>query len=122
MARILVIDDEMLVRYALRELLEENGHVVEEAQDGEEGLGLIAGNEYDLVITDIIMPKKEGTETISEIKVRDPKLRILAISGGARIGATDPLGLARALGADGTLNKPFSDERFLEEVAALLAA
>lgn len=122
MAKILVIDDEMLVRYALRELLEDDGHSVEEAPDGEDGLRLISRNAYDLVVTDIIMPKKEGTETISEIKARYPKLRVLAISGEARVGATDPLGLARSLGADGVLNKPFSDERFLEEVAALLAA
>ena len=76
----------------------------------------------DLVITDIVMPTKEGIETIAEIREFKPDLPILAISGGGRIGAVDHFARAREVGASDTLRKPFSDVELLEKVATLLAA
>ncbi|MCG8508802.1 MAG: response regulator, partial [Rhodospirillales bacterium] len=67
-------------------------------------------------------PLKEGAETIAQIKSVYPRLSVLAISGGTRVGANDILENATALGADDTLKKPFSDEAFLEKVSMLLTA
>ena len=121
MARILIIDDENLVRFALRQVLEDAGYGVEEAEDGEKGLERVAAKGVDLVITDIVMPNKEGIQTITEIKAVRPEIPILAISGGGRIGKVDYLGGSREAGADDTLRKPFTDDVLLEKVSNLLA-
>lgn len=120
MARILIIDDENLVRFALRQVLEDAGYGVEEAEDGEKGLEHMAANGIDLVITDIVMPNKEGIQTITEIKATKPEIPVLAISGGGRIGKVDYLSSSREAGADDTLRKPFTDDVLLEKVATLL--
>lgn len=121
MARILVIDDEELIRFALREMLEGDGHEVEEAEDGNAGLACLANNGIDLVITDIVMPNKEGIQTISEIRKSKPELPILAISGGGRIGAVDYLARSREAGATEVLRKPFSDVDLREKLTSMLA-
>lgn len=121
MAKILVIDDEELIRFALREMLEGNGHDVEEAEDGTAGLARLHFNGIDLVITDVVMPNKEGIQTITEIRKSKPDLPILAISGGGRIGAVDQLERSREVGANDVLQKPFSDVDLLEKVASMLA-
>lgn len=120
MAKILIIDDEETVRFSLHEMLVEEGHVVDEASDGEEGLAKIDGSAFDLVITDLIMPRKEGIETIAEIRRRFSGLPILAISGGSRMRGLDPLAQAKAAGAAGILRKPFSCGELLEMVETLL--
>lgn len=120
MAKILIIDDEETVRFSLHEMLVEEGHVVEEAADGEEGLAKITDTAFDLVITDLIMPRKEGTETIAEIKARYPGLPVLAISGGSRMRGFDPLVQAKVAGAVAILRKPFSCGELLEMVDILL--
>jgi CheY-like chemotaxis protein len=120
MAKILIIDDEETVRFSLHEMLVEEGHVVEEAADGEEGLAKITDTAFDLVITDLIMPRKEGTETIAEIKARYPGLPVLAISGGSRMRGVDPLVQAKVSGAVAILRKPFSCSELLEMVDFLL--
>jgi CheY-like chemotaxis protein len=122
LAKILIIDDEDLVRFALRQVLEDVGYSVEEAEDGEKGLDRLANsNGVDLVITDIVMPNKEGVETIAEIKDAHPDLPVLAVSGGGRVGKVDYLGNSREAGASDTLRKPFTDAALLAKVAALLS-
>ena len=121
MARILLIDDEELVRFSLRQILEIDGHEVDEAVDGVEGLRHIRETTYDLVITDILMPGKEGVETIIEAKQDQPKLKIIAISGGGRFGNYDFLQLAQQFGADAILPKPFNRTRLSEMVNNVLA-
>lgn len=116
MARILVIDDEELARFTIREILETAGHDVTEARDGEEGIAFQAANPFDLIITDIIMPRKEGVETIIELKRDHPNLRIIAISGGGRTRNLDFLKLAEEYGADKVLPKPFSEDELLAAV------
>ncbi len=86
MPRILVIEDEIQVRRLTRQMLELEGFEVLEAGDGDTGLQMFAENSIDLVITDIIMPGKEGIETILELKQKRPDIKIIAISGGGRIG------------------------------------
>lgn len=121
MARILLIDDEELVRFSLRQILEIDGHEVDEAADGNEGLRCIESVPYDLVITDILMPGKEGVETIIEARQDRPNLKIIAISGGGRFGNYDFLQLAQQFGADAVLSKPFNRQRLSELVESVLA-
>ena len=92
MARILVIDDEPYILLMLKKMLEKDGHEVDMALNGMEGIKLFEKNRFDLLITDIIMPEKEGLEIIMELKKENPGLKIIAISGGGRL---QPEGLLR---------------------------
>lgn len=121
MARILVIDDEELVRYTLRAILESADHEVVEATNGNEGMASCKAHPAELVITDIIMPEKEGMETIIELRHAYPDVKIVAISGGGRIGSTDYLKMARKLGADEVMPKPFQMDEVLSMVRRVLA-
>ncbi len=107
--QVLVIDDEA-VRQTIALLLEDAGIEVVQAADGKEGLRAFQRARPDLIVTDIIMPEKEGIQTIIDIRKQDPKLPIIAISGGGRIGNTDFLQIAARLGASTTLPKPFDPE------------
>lgn len=120
MALVLVIDDDDLLRATIRRVLGHAGHAVVEAPDGEVGLKLHASHHPDMVISDIIMPTKEGIETIIELRRRDGGLPILAISGGGRIRKADYLEIARKLGATRVLEKPFVNAALLEAVEACL--
>lgn len=120
MASVLVVDDEPLIRETLRQILEHAGHEVTDVGNGKEALSALSGRTFDLVITDILMPEKEGIETIIEIKSQMPNLAIIAISGGDRAGAMDVLGIARRLGANQVLAKPFRGEQILNAVEAAL--
>lgn len=118
---ILVIDDEQLIRLQIRSALELEGFTVQEAANGIEGLARIAEATPDVVITDILMPDKEGIETILELRRTYPKIRIIAISGGGRTGNKDFLRTAKHLGADRTLAKPFGLAELLRLVREVLA-
>ncbi len=118
---ILVIDDEQLIRLQVRTALELEGFIVHEAANGNEGLTRIALSVPDVVITDILMPDKEGIETILELRRRYPSIRIIAISGGGRTGNKDFLRTAKYLGADRTLAKPFALAELLKLTREVLA-
>jgi len=120
MARILVVDDEELARFTLREILETAGHDVSEAGNGNEAVAQQKEQGFDLIITDIIMPEKEGVETIIDLKRDYPDLKIIAISGGGRTRNLDFLKLAEQYGADKVLAKPFSEDELLQNVNACL--
>ena len=121
MARILIIDDEDELRSMLRQMLEQASHEVTEAVNGAEGIQLYEQDRPDLIITDIIMPEKEGVETIIALRRADPDLPIIAISGGGRLDATDFLTMTKKLGARRTLPKPFRRHQLLEAVGECLA-
>ncbi len=121
MARILIIDDEDELRSMLRQMLEQAGHEVTEAVNGAEGIQSYERDRHDLIITDIIMPEKEGVETIIALRRADPDLPIIAISGGGRLEATDFLTMTKKLGARRTLSKPFRRDQLLEAVGECLA-
>jgi two-component system, chemotaxis family, chemotaxis protein CheY len=120
MATILVIDDDAALRRVLKRMIGAD-HEVVEAADGAAGIARFAEHKPRLVITDILMPKKEGIETIREIRRLAPGVKILAISGGAGIGTPHYLDMAAKLGADVTLMKPFSAAALRSAVSALLA-
>ena len=126
MARILVIDDEEPIRSLVNRGLSHAGHEVVEAADGVEGTRLFEESHFDLVITDLIMPEKEGIETILDLRERYPEVKILVISGGLSFGgrAVDregPLTDAEALGADASLAKPFTIQKLIEKVGELVS-
>ena len=116
------MDDNEGFRKPLCQTLERAGYEVLSAADGAAALRLFRQQPVDLVITDIIMPEKEGLETIMELRRIKPELKIIAISGGGRIGAEDYLPLAEHLGAARTLAKPFSSAEIIEAVSGLLGA
>lgn len=120
MTRILIIDDEELVRATVRQMLELEGYEIEEAANGREGIERLKEKPADLVITDIIMPEKEGIETIIEIRRQNPRAKIIAISSGGRTGTTEYLELAVKLGAAHILPKPFDSKQLLQAVRATL--
>ena len=103
---ILVIDDDPFIRAMLRQALEEKSLRVIEAKDGEEGLALFRAEEVDLVITDIIMPGKEGLSTIRDLLREKEGLNVIAMSGGGMTG-NDYLPMAMDLGVRHTFVKPF---------------
>jgi DNA-binding response OmpR family regulator len=105
--RILLIDDDDLARTTVALMLEQLGYEALQANNGETGLALFREELPPLVITDLIMPIKEGIETLIEIKAERPGTRVLAISGGGRLHSRSLLTMARHLGADHTLSKPF---------------
>ena len=113
MACILVIEDEELGRFTLRKMLEAGAHEVVEAENGEQGLLRFKEGLVDLVVTDIIMPKQEGLETIRELRHRYPETKIIAISGGDRPSGSGMLREATMLGVQGVLSKPFRKKSFL---------
>lgn len=120
MKRILVVDDEAQIRAMLTQMLEQEGYEVESAENGAEGLALVGKHTFDLVITDMIMPVKDGLKFIMEL-IRDyPELKIMAISGGGAIKAERYLVMAGYLGNIATLEKPFKREALLDLVRQLL--
>jgi DNA-binding response OmpR family regulator len=120
--KILVIDDEPAIRSILSRLLSDQGYQVTTAEDGVRGWALFLEQKPDLVITDIIMPEREGVETIRKIRREYPHAKIIAISGGGRLVNYDVLAVARKFGADEVIHKPFDARGLLEAVVRVAAA
>ncbi len=107
MRQILIIDDDQQIRLLLKKIFEKEGFRVIEAQDGNEGIRKFREKGADLVITDLVMPEKEGIETIIELKKEFPDVKIIAISGGGLNIPDAYLDVAKFLGAIHTFSKPF---------------
>jgi CheY-like chemotaxis protein len=120
MARILLVDDDEALRKVLARTLILWGHEVLEASNGLDALAAQELEPVDLMVTDLIMPRKEGIETIKECRRKHPTTKIIAMSGGGRSGAADYLRMAKALGADGALSKPFSNQMMADAINQLL--
>lgn len=120
MARIVLVDDTELLREALQLVLERAGHTVVTAASGLGIEGVVAQHKADLVITDMLMPGRDGVETVMALRRRHPGVRIIAMSGGGNRGNLD-LGMARKLGVSVTLTKPFEPEELVDRVAEVLA-
>ncbi len=122
MAVILVIDDDELVRKTIHFALTSAGHQVIEAANGVEGVELFKRSRVDLTICDIIMPEKEGLDTIMTLRRLDKGAKIIAVSGGGRVGNLDFLPHATKLGAMEALAKPFAPRQLVQLVARCLEA
>lgn len=122
MKKILIIDDEPDILFMLKKMMERAGFVVYLAANGADGLSSFYANTPDLVITDIIMPEKEGLEIIREMKRNQPHLKIIAISGGGRISADSYLETASHFGANRIFQKPFTQSEIVEAARTLLEA
>lgn len=121
MARILVIDDESAIRGFLRQILERAGYIVSEAANGREAQKVFSTEPADLIISDIIMPEKEGLETIMDFKRNYPSVKIIGISGGGKSSPEDYLKIASRFGAHKTFSKPFERNEILAAVRELLS-
>lgn len=127
MSTILVIDDDALLREMVASHLRRAGHAVLLAANGAEGLAAFSRAPCDLVITDIVMPEKEGLETIRAMRKGWPHIPVVAMTGGARPMASgveagaDYLEMASLLGARATVRKPFTGKQIVAVVEKLLA-
>lgn len=117
---ILIVDDDPLLRLIASEMLRGAGYAVAEAEDGDVAIRHMERHEVDLAVLDLLMPNKEGVETIKEIKQRWPQVRIIAISSGGRMDVGYLLPLAKAMGADAVYKKPLTAEPFLQMVESAL--
>jgi DNA-binding response OmpR family regulator len=122
MALILVIDDDAALRDVVRRILTGAGHEVIEAENGVVGIEFAAARRPTIAITDILMPEKEGIETIRELRRLKLGLKIIAMSGGSPNKGMLYLDAAKTLGADATLMKPFRKAELLVVVNDLLTS
>jgi len=119
--KILVIDDDDLVRATIVAVLERADVEVSEAADGHVGMRLFEEGAHDVVITDILMPNREGIETIRDLRRSKEDVKIIAISGGGNIDKMQLLDLAQKFGADRVLPKPFTPQQVLTTLDEVLA-
>ena len=121
MASVLVIDDDPVTRVVVCAVLESAGHTVIEAADGHNGLTAFYQHSADLVITDILMPGKDGIETIRELRGTNPEIKIIALSGDVRFDGPGILKAAHFLGANEVIEKPFRNDELMRVVEQVLA-
>ncbi len=121
MANILVLDDDIQICNLIKMILTINRHQVRIAHDGIEGLKLYRQQKPDLVITDVMMPHKNGIQIVIELKKHDKETPIIVMSGGRRaITADFNLESVKLLGVHDTLKKPFTDEQLLDAIKTAL--
>jgi len=129
MKRVLIVDDDPSVRRMLQLTFESAGYETVTSANGNEALKAIGAQPFDLMVIDIVMPEKEGIETIIEVRERWPELAIIAMSGGARFGVTGEvkleaahaLNLAGRLGANLCFSKPIDNAKLLDAAERLIA-
>lgn len=120
--RVMIVDDDPVLRMVAGEILRQNGFEVFEAEDGEVAIRDLESLTVDLVVVDMLMPNKEGIETIREIKARWPRLRLVAISGGGKgLNTEYLLHVAKTFGADAVYQKPLRASGFLDIVSEAMA-
>ncbi len=118
--KILVIDDDAAVRKFISMTLQRKKYNVIEAENGESCLQLLKEHrDISVMITDLIMPEKDGIETIIEVRQQFPAIKIIAISGGGKVSPENYLVIADALGANTTLRKPFSGQELIQAIENL---
>lgn len=111
---ILVVDDEPGIRELLCMMLEAAGNTVAAAKDGNEASKMMAAGAIDVVITDLLMPERDGLEFITEIRKKFPAVRIIAMSGGGHVARDSYLRIAKTFGAHFLLEKPFTQANVLD--------
>lgn len=122
MAHILIIDDEVDIRFILKTFFTADGHLVDTAEDGRAGMKLADLQHYDLIITDVIMPNMDGLEVITEIKRKSPESRIIVMTGGtAKVDRNLLLSTAKAMRAHRVVAKPIDLKELRTAVNEVLA-
>jgi two-component system chemotaxis response regulator CheY len=119
MARIIVADDDAEIRTMVRHMLQLESHEVIEARDGNMAIRFHKEKPADVIIMDLLMQGKGGIEAIVELKQEDPKIKIIAISGGGHSAPAQYLDLAESVGAMHTLAKPIDMDELLSLVGEL---
>lgn len=121
MAKILLVDDNAPLLAIIALLLQQEGHVTTQAAHGGQAMKLVANDDFDLIITDLVMPEKEGIETILALRKNFPAIKLIAMSGGgSSLNSRQMLNVAQKLGASQILEKPFTDEVLIAAVNAAL--
>jgi DNA-binding NtrC family response regulator len=118
---ILIVDDEPGIRELLGIMLESHGHSVVTAEDGIQAPKVMATRPIDVVITDLLMPERDGLEFITEVRKKYPKVKIIAMSGGGHVARESYLRIAKTFGAHFILEKPFNQSDVLHAVETVLA-
>jgi len=118
---ILVVDDEPGIRELLSMMLEAAGHTVVSAEDGIQAPKVLASQAVQVVITDLLMPERDGLEFIAEVRKKFPKVKIIAMSGGGHIARDSYLRIAKNFGAHVLLEKPFSQSGVLGAIDSVMA-
>lgn len=120
MRKILVVEDDVTLRETIMLVLRCENYEVHGAMNGKEAIELNQANDYDLIITDILMPEMDGFEVIQYIRKHKPDTKLIAISGGGRVMAKDYLFIARNSGCSATLTKPFDNGDLLNKIRNVL--
>ena len=123
MTRILIIEDDELLRTTLTRQLQRAGHEVLVAESGVDGVRIALSESPDVVLTDLVMPEKEGFETLRELKSKRPELPVFVMTGGIRGASADNfLLVAKKLGAAAVLRKPFAVETLIDLLPSAVRA
>ena len=120
MAKILIVDDDPQIRKMLPRIFEGQGHDVEVAENGARGLEVMSSKSIDLVVSDVLMPVKDGLEMIRDVKRSYPDMKIIAMSGGGSLHKNEYLKFASVMGAQKTLSKPIVNTELIQMVDELL--
>jgi CheY-like chemotaxis protein len=120
MAGVLIVEDDKELREMLKMSLLRRGFAVQEAENGKEAISHFKPLITDLVVTDLIMPEEDGIKVVIKLRELKPTIKIIAISGGGKVGPGSYLNLAKALGADAVYSKPFSIKDLIVKIEQLL--
>lgn len=121
MTQVLIVDDDEIFRTMLEEMVQREGYEVTAVGDGDAALHAVDQSPPDLIITDILMPEKDGMELMTELAQRGSQIPIIAISGGGRTINLDFLELAELMEVRATLSKPFTRESLRQAITEALS-
>jgi CheY-like chemotaxis protein len=120
MPGVLIVEDDKELREMLKMSLLRRNYTVLEAENGKAAITHFKPLLTDIVITDLIMPEEDGLKVVIKLRELKPSIKIIAISGGGKVGPGSYLNLAKALGADAIYSKPFSISELIEKIEQLL--
>jgi DNA-binding response OmpR family regulator len=120
MPGVLIVEDDKELREMLKMMLVRRNFTVLEAENGKTAIAHFKPTLTDIVVTDLIMPEEDGLKVVIKLRELKPSIKIIAISGGGKVGPGSYLNLAKALGADAVFSKPFSLNDLVARIEQLL--